>query len=421
MSSPDIIIIGGGLAGLSCARHLHRHDQSFMLLEASDRVGGRVRTDTVDGFTLDRGFQVLLTAYPETQRAFDYDALDLRPFHDGALIRLDGQFHRISDPFRHPFSAPGTLIAPVGTLGDKVRVAQLRSRMKRDTLPTLFMRDETTTIDALRHRWGFSDRMIDRFFRPFYGGIFFDRDLQTSSRMFEFVFKMFAEGQATLPAAGIEALPRQLAEDLPSEAVRLNTTVSAIEDQRVLLEDGSALEAEALVVATDAPTAQQLIGDVHPTQGRSTTCLYYTAANSPVDEPILVLNGDGTGPINNLCVPSDVSPSYAPEGQALISVVVVGSPAASDEALEKQVRQQLTEWFGSQVELWDHLRTQRISYALPEQRPPFLSPPKRPARRRAGLYVCGDHRRTASLNGALASGRDAAEAVLSDHSARAAA
>jgi phytoene dehydrogenase-like protein len=149
--------------------------------------------------------------------------------------------------------------------------------------------------------------------------------------------------------------------------------------------------------------------------------LYYAAANSPIDAPMLVLNGDGTGPINNLCVPSDVAPAYAPAGQALISVVVVGSPATTDDALEQRVRQQLTDWFGPPVELWDHLRTQRIPYALPEQRPPFLSPPRRPVRRRAGLYVCGDHRRTASLNGALAAGRAAADAVLSDHPALAAA
>jgi phytoene dehydrogenase-like protein len=414
MPSPDVIIIGGGLAGLSCARHLHRHGRSALVIEASDRVGGRVRTDVVDGFTLDRGFQVLLSAYPETQRALDYEALDLHAFHDGALIRLDGQFHRISDPFRHPFSAPGTLLAPVGTLADKLRIARLRAGLMRDTLPELFMREETTTIDALRHRWGFSDRVIDRFFRPFFGGIFFDRELQASSRMFEFVFKMFADGQATLPAAGMEALPRQLVADLPADAVRLETTATAVNGQQVALDDGTVVEAPAIAVATEAPAAQRLIGDVQPTEGRTTTCLYYAAATSPLKEPILVLNGDGTGPINNLCVPSDVAPSYAPAGRALLSVVVVGSPDRSDDVLEQQVRRQLTEWFGSSVALWDHLRTDRIAYALPEQRPPFLSPPSRPVRRRAGLYVCGDHRRTASLNGALASGREAAEAMLSD-------
>lgn len=414
MSNPDVLIVGGGLAGLSCAREVHRSGRSFVLLDADDRVGGRVRTDTVNGFTLDRGFQVLLMAYPETQRVLDYDALDLHAFHDGALIRYDGAFHRISDPFRHPFTAPGTLIAPIGTLADKLRVGRLRLRLLRDTLSTVFMREETTTIDALHHRWKFSDRMVDRFFRPFFGGIFFDTALQASSRMFEFVFKMFAEGQATLPAAGMEALPRQLADGLPASSVRSNTPVASIDGQQVRLDDGSTLDAPAVVVATDAPRAQLLIQDIQPTDARSTTCLYYAAENSPLDAPLLVLNGDGDGPINNLSVPSDVAPSYAPDGQALVSVVVVGSPPASDDALEDQVRQQLRDWFGASVELWDHLRTYRIPYALPEQRPPFLSPPERPVRRRSGLYVCGDHRYTASLNGAIGSGRAAANAVLND-------
>lgn len=414
MPYPDVLIVGGGLAGLSCAGKLHRSGHSFLLLDAGDRVGGRVRTDTVDGFTLDRGFQVLLTAYPETKRAFDYDALDLHPFHDGALVRYDGAFHRISDPFRHPFTAPSTLMAPIGTLADKLRVGGLRLRLLRDDLSTVFTREETTTIDALRHRWKFSDRMIDRFFRPFFGGIFFDTALQASSRMFEFVFKMFAEGQAALPAAGIEALPRQLADSLPPESIQSNTTVTSIDGQYVQLADGRTLEAPAVVVATDAPNAQSLIHDIHPTGARSTTSLYYAAENSPLDAPLLVLNGDGEGPINNLCVPSDVAPSYAPGGRALISVVVVGDPSVPDDALEQHVRHQLADWFGPSVELWDHLHTVRIPYALPEQRPPFLSPPDRPIRRRAGLYVCGDHRYTASLNGAIGSGRAAADAVLND-------
>ena len=421
MSAPDVIILGGGLAGLMCARRLHDHDVPFLLLEASDRLGGRVRTDTVDGFTLDHGFQVLLSAYPEAQRAFDYEALDLHSFYDGALVRSGGRFHHIADPFRHPLDAPGTLLAPVGTLADKVRVARLRAALRRATIPELFMRDETTTIDALRARWGFSDRMIDRFFRPFFGGIFFDRELQASSRMFEFVFKMFAEGRAVLPAAGMEALPRQLAADLPDDAIRLNTRATRIDGQRVTLDGGEVLDAPTLVVATEAPAAHALIGDVQPTDGRATTCLYYAAPSSPLNEPILVLNGEENGPINNLSVPTDVAPSYAPEGRALLSVVVVGMPSDSDADIEQRVRAQLVDWFGPSAERWDHLRTYRIPYALPEQRPPFLSPPKRPVRRREGLYVCGDHRRTASIDGALAAGRAAAAAVLEDRPTLAAA
>ncbi len=415
MESPDALVIGAGLAGLNCARHLHERGLNVQILEAEDRVGGRVRTDTVDGFRLDRGFQVLLTAYPETQRELDYDALDLHAFPDGALVRYNGRFHRVADPRQHPRDVLRTLLAPVGTVADKVRMLRLRRVLATRSLPQIMEKEERPTIDALRNRWGFSAAMINRFFRPFLGGIFFDRTLQTSSRMFEFVFKMFAEGRTVLPAGGMDHIAKQMRQDLPEAAVRLQTRVESVEEQTVTLEDGDTLEAPHVVVATEAPEANRLVGDVSPTEGRSTVCLYYDAPQSPLDAPFLVLNGEGVGPINNLAVPSDVAPGYAPEDRALISVVVVGTPAESEEALRRSVRAQLIDWFGLAAGGWTHLQTQHIPYALPEQAPPFLSPPERPVRRRPGLYVCGDHRRTASLNGALAAGRAAAEAVWADH------
>ena len=413
--NPTVCIIGAGLAGLACARRLHEQGCDVHLLEASDAVGGRVRTDTVDGFRLDRGFQVLLTAYPETQRELDYDALDLHSFFDGALVHVNGGLHRIADPFRHPFDAPRTLFAPVGTFRDKLRVAQARRALLHDTLADVMARPETSTLDALRDRWGFSDVMINRFFRPFFGGIFLDRTLESSSRMFEFVFKMFSEGAAALPAGGMQAIPEQMATHLPDDGLRLNTPVSSVEGQTVHLESGGTLDADAVVVATDAPSAHRLLDDDGPPpEGASTQCLYYAANASPVDLPVLVLNGDGVGPVNNLCVLSDVAPGYAPDDRSLISVVVVGVQQEHNGTLERAVRQQMIDWFGLQAGGWEHLRTYSIPYALPDQRPPFLSPPERPTRRRRGLYVCGDHRQTASLNGAIASGRAAAQAVLAD-------
>ena len=417
MESPDVLVIGAGLAGLNCARHLYERGLDVHLLEASDRVGGRVRTDTVDGFRLDRGFQVLLTAYPETQRELDYGALDLHAFHDGALVRYNGRFHRVADPRRHPWDAPRTLLARVGTIADKLRVLRLRRTLARRSLPQIMEQEERTTLDALRTRWGFSPAMIDRFFRPFLGGIFFDRALQASSRMFEFVFKMFAEGRTVLPAGGIDRMPKQLRRDLPDEAVRLNAAAETVEGQSVTLRGGETLEASHVVVATEAPEANRLVGNVSPTDGRSTTCLYFAAPQSPLDDPVLVLNGEGVGPINNLAVPSDVAPGYAPDDRALVAAVVVGTPAETGAALRRSVREQLIDWFGLKAGGWAHLQTQHIPYALPEQAPPFLSPPEKEVRRRPGLYVCGDHRRTASLNGALAAGRAAADAVWADHTA----
>ncbi|RMH50505.1 MAG: FAD-dependent oxidoreductase [Bacteroidetes bacterium] len=417
MTQPDVLIVGAGLAGLACARHLDRRGHSFVLLDAADAVGGRVRTDEVDGFLLDRGFQVLLTAYPEAQALLDYDLLGLRSFYDGALVYVGGRLHRVADPIRRPLAAAATLLAPVGTLEDKLRVARLRAALLRGSLTDLFDREETTTLDALRRRWGFSDRMIDRFFRPFFGGIFFDRDLTASSRMFEFVFRMFAEGRAALPAGGMEAIPRQLAAPLPPEAIRLNTRVRHVEPGRVTLDDGTTLEAPAVVVATEAPAAAALLGEraaIRPTAYRSTTCLYFSAETPPVPEGVLILDGEGTGPVNNVSVLTNVAPTYGPVGRALVSAVVLGDPADDDETLERAVRRQLLLWFGPAVQTWAHLRTYRIRYALPEQAPPFLTPPERPVRLGDGLYVCGDHRATASIHGALRSGRHAGEAVALD-------
>ena len=414
MRDPDALIIGAGLAGLSCARQLRRHDFTVEILEASDRVGGRVRTETVDGFRLDRGFQVLLTAYPQTQLELDYGALDLHAFYDGALIRYDGDFHRIGDPFRHPLDAPRTLFSPIGSPADKLRVARLRRHLTRESIATVMQRKERTALEALTERWGFSSSMVDRFFRPFFGGVFFDRSLGASSRMFEFLFKMFASGRTVLPAGGMEQIPKQMAASLPDDIVKLNTPVEAVEGQTVTQKGGGTREAPAVIVATEAPAADRLVGDVTPVEGRSTVCVYYAAPESPLDDPILVLDGDNAGPINNVIVPSDVAPGYAPDDRALVAAVVVGDPSESDADLERAVREQLIDWFGLEAGGWDHLQTMRIPYALPDQSPPFLQDPERTVRRRSGLYVCGDHRRTGSLNGAIASGRAAARAVLED-------
>ena len=416
MDTPDVLVIGAGLAGLACARHLHRRGRSVQVLEASDRVGGRVRTERVDGFRLDRGFQVMLTAYPEAQLALDYDALDFHAFYDGALVRYNGRFHRIADPFRHPFDVPQTLFSPIGTAADKIRVARIRRRLMHLTVPEIMEREEHTAQETLEERWRFSSSMIDRFFRPFFGGIFFDRTLGASSRMFEFLFKMFAEGRTVLPAGGMEQIPKQMRAPLPDEAVQLHTQVEAIDDQTVTLANGKTMEASSIVVATEAPEADRLVGGIETRTGRSTVCLYYAAPTSPLDDPILVLNGDGVGPLNNIAVPSDVAPGYAPNGRALISAVVVDPASESDDTLEQEVRAQLIDWFGLDAGGWTHLDTMRIPYALPDQSPPFLSAPQRELRHRPGLYVCGDHRRTGSINGAIAAGRDAGRAVIADQS-----
>lgn len=383
----DVLIIGGGMAGLCCAKTLIDQGFSTIVLEASDDVGGRVRTDEVDGFSLDRGFQVFLTAYPEAQRFLNYSALSLHSFYSGALVRLAGQFHQLSDPFRHPIQGVRSLLSPIGCVADKLRVTRMRQKVMSSSLQEIFQKPEVTTMEFLRGL-GFSNAMIDRFYRTFLGGVFLDPDLQTSSRATEFVLKIFATGDATLPAGGMSSIPQQLVADLPQECVRTRSRVSSMRERTVVLGSGETLTARAIVVATQASESTKLIPDLDCISSRRVACLYYAADVSPIDGPYLVLNGERRGPINNLCVPSEIAASYAPPNQALISTVVLDSAIQNDQDLEIAVRGQLREWFGQILDTWRHARTYRISEALPRYVPRTPYSPSGQARFNSWLYVC---------------------------------
>jgi len=403
---PDVIIIGGGLAGISCALELARNGIGFELWEATDRVGGRVRTDQVDGFLLDHGFQVLLTAYPACRQLLDYQALRLSAFQPGALIRFRGGFARLTDPWRQPWSALRTAFTRVASFGDKWRVGRLRSSVRRGSLEQLYRRPQETTNARLK-ALGFEQAFIDRFFRPFLGGVFLDRNLETSSRIFEFVFRMFASGEVALPAAGMQAIPEQLAARLPSGSVKLQQTAVRIEPGCVIRSDGHRQPAPIVVVATEAPAAARLLDRSLPSEARRATCLYFAAAQPPLTDRMLILAGDEPGPINNVAVLSNIQPTYAPPGKSLISVTLVdwdGEPLAA----EPPVRNQLRQWFGAAVDQWQHLRTYHIPYALPRQLVDDCEPIEKPSRLLDRVLVCGDWCDTASIQGALQSGRRAA-------------
>ena len=414
--TPDVIVVGAGLSGLSCAIHLQRAGRNVVVLEASNGVGGRVRSDIVDGFTLDRGFQVLLTAYPEAQTQLDYQALHLRNFRAGAFVQLGAKRAYVADPLREPTAVLKTLAADVGSLMDKGRIGVLQIEAARRTMDQCFQGPDVATSEYLRVK-GFSSTVVQRFFRPFFGGVFLDPDLATSSRMFEFVFTMLANGENAIPANGMGAISDQLAEKLSVGTVRLGQRVAAVEPGRVTLLDQGTLEAPAVVIATEGPQAAKLL----PNSGMSepgsqpVTCLYFSADSPPFTERSILLNGLGPedGPINNLCVPTNLSASLAPGGKHLISATVLGSYDSSTNAdLQERVRKQLTSWFGDTVSSWNHLRTYNISHALPTQTPGVLSPPERPVSLGENLFVCGDHRDTSSIQGALRSGRRTAEAIL---------
>ena len=404
----DVVIVGGGLAGLTCARRLQAQGRACLVLDAADAVGGRVRTDHVDGFQLDRGFQVLLTAYPAAQRWLDYDALSLRRFNSGARVWCEGALHVVSDPTREPGDLLATLKAPVGTLADKMKIATLRSEACRGALDDVFTRPETTAIEALRAH-GFSGEMVERFLRPWFGGIFLDESLGASSRMLMFVLRMFAEGDAAVPEAGMQAIPEQLAAGLAPGTVGLDAPVVAIGDGAVTLQSGERVAADRVVVATDGTTAARLLPELPPTAWRHVTCLYFAAPASPLGAPVLALNGSGAGLVNNVAVMSDVASRYAPPGQALVSVSLLKDAPGDDASVAAQVQTELAGWFGPSVHGWRWLRSYRIARALPV-RWPLERPTPIPVR--PGVWAAGDFLTTPSIQGAMESGERVADAVL---------
>jgi phytoene dehydrogenase-like protein len=403
---PPVVVVGAGLAGLACATTLHVAGVDVVVLEASDGVGGRVRTDRVDGFLLDRGFQVILTAYPELHRQLDVDALDLQAFKPGAVVWRNGRGSVVADPFRSPSTLLSTATAPVGSLADKLRVAELRHDLRRVHPVQLLRGPDTSTLHALRER-GFSETMIHRFFRPLVGGIQLDPELGTSRRMFEIVFRMLADGESAVPATGMGAIPAQLAARLPGDAIRLGDRVQSVEPGVVTATRSGRVAASAVVVATEGPAASHLLG-LPFVASRPVGCVHFAAPiPPPVDGRYVVLDGSGDGPVLNVAVMSAVAPSYAPPGVHLVSAAM---PGLVGDELHELARRQLKRWWGSIVDGWEHLRTDRIPHGQPDQSPPWQ--PRRRVDLGDGMFVCGDHRDTASTQGALHSGRRCAESVL---------
>ena len=398
------------------------------LLEASDRPGGRVRTDVMEGFRLDRGFQVMLTAYPEARRLLDYDGLQLRKFEPGALVWHGGRFHRFADPFRNPLGAAKFAFDPIVTLKDKLQVANLRAWVQRGDWEEMFARPEKTTRDYLQ-AVPFSEKIVERFFAPFFGGVFLERELVTSSRFFEFLFRMFSVGDTAVPAAGMEQIPLRLAAKLRAGTLVTGSPVVKVTRQaqsfQVEIADGRMLEARAVVLAVAGNEANALLAGVggwsvpEVRVWNKTTAFCFAVEKAPVSEPIILLNGEGpaAGPVNNVAVMSAVSPAYAPPGADLVVASVVGEAPDNRPAvlrLEEGVREHLRKWFGPVVGSWRTLQAFPLVRALPQQR--HAEWEKSPVRvgGTGGVYMCGDYRETASIQGALASGRRAAEAVVQD-------
>lgn len=396
------------MGGLNCATDLVARGKRVLCLEASDQVGGRVRTDEVEGFKLDRGFQILISSYSEVQRKLDLDALGLREFKPGAILRINGRWHQVSDPVRDPLHAIASAMAPVGTIPDKLKVAALRAEIQTKTdaellYSTSFSADEWLTI------FGFSDVIKTRFFKPFFSGVFLEKELITNAGFFKFMYKMFAVGSACLPENGMGEIPKQLAAKLPKDSLRLNSKVEQIFEGGVRLSSGEEFRAPNIILATEAQTATRLFPALGAAPlSNACTTFYFAATDPPVKGAWLLLNAETCGAINSVAVLSEVAPSYAPNGNSLIAVTAIG--VHDTLTAQENIKRELLDYFGEKVQTWRHLKTYALPNALPSVGPKQWKPA---ASLPSWLSVIGDFTEHPSLQGAMLSGAEAARNFLS--------
>lgn len=409
MNDFSTVIIGGGISGLTCAKYLNEKGYSFMLLEGSDALGGRVRTDKVDGFLLDRGFQILLTNYPEAKKVLNYNNLDLKYFGSGAMIKAEKGFMKMENPFRNKMAYLTMAFSSVGSLSDKLKIRKFANELSEIPDDEFFEMDATDTLTFLRN-YGWSEKMINNFFKPFYGGVFLENDLITSSNFFQFTFKQFFKGDAAIPADGMQAIPEQIAEMLPRNCIRKNARVKGFEGKQIFLDGGEVITADRIVVATDPKTGDKLLGETNERAYNITTCTYFSAEISPLKgERFIALNPNRRGVVHNVCVPSDISAHYGNAGKALISVSTQGLEKLDERNLTNRIKRELFDWFGASVNVWKHLKTYHIPESLVQYR---AGSERQNSKLGDNLYRCGDYLAYPSLNAAMQTGREVAQMIM---------
>ncbi len=381
-----------------------------MLLEREPEVGGRLRTDEVDGFLLDRGFQVLLSEYPEVKRYLDLDALKVNAFRPGGHVHMRQQHFRFADPLREPAQLFRSLLSPVGTLNDKIRLAQLGLKVMRSTPEDCFRGyTEQSTMDFI-WKYGFSEQIVERFFRPFFGGVFLEQKLETPAAMFRFVLKMFAQGSAVLPAEGIQAVARQLAAKLERTEIRTGVTVKTVTDGKVVLDDDSRISARAVIVAcAPKPFFPQLAGA--STEFKSTTNLYFYSTRGLKENRLINLVADPTSTINTFCVMDEVAPTYKLHNQGG-SLISVSLKEGTDTDSLAQAEQDLLRHTRLPNDALGFLRQYEIPHALPRLDAVTFSMNATQTRLIDRVFLAGDQQLNGSLDAAMRSGRLAAEGAL---------
>ncbi|WP_297336366.1 NAD(P)/FAD-dependent oxidoreductase [Algoriphagus sp.] len=407
MKEEKIYIVGAGISGLIAALELEKAGFSPVILEASDRVGGRMKTDRQDGFLLDHGFQVLNTAYPEAKRYLDFQLLRLKTFDPGAVIFEGKESYLISDPMRNPLNIVGMAFSKVGSFLDKVKMFSLTQELKKKTNEEIFNSPSLPTLQYLKE-YGFSQAIIENFFKPFFRGIFLEKHLNTSSRMFEFVFKMFAIGQAAIPENGMEEIPKMLRKQLGQTQLFFQTPVKEIQGNSIHLENGEVLLADRIIVAVQPDRVmKQLQGQF--AMPRKVINLYFSLQKSFLARPMIGLV-KGEKLINNLVFMDDVSAAYAPKDRSLLSVSILDSDLDEKE-LVKAVQHELFEISGIKADYFKYLKGYWIDYALPHLDDLKYQVPFTECKITDHVFLAGDYLLNGSINAAMTSGRTAAEAV----------
>ena len=405
LSSPEFLVVGAGLAGLTAAKVLSQSGREVLLLEKSDGVGGRVRTDQYKDFLLDRGFQVLLTAYPELPKHLNLSLLRLHSFESGATIFSDGHFSKVGDPFRNVSSIMSTAFTKTIGIQDKIKLLKLRNSLIGRKKIYLQQKDDKRILETFEEL-GFTSKAIISFFKPLVGGIQLDPSLSGSTRLCFLVLKMLFIGDAAVPSRGMGAISEQLSKQINESSIRLTSTVDKVEGKKVILESGESFLPSNLIIATEGPATAKLLGQESPLS-RSVSCIYFSAPQAPSSSKAILLNGEKNGPALNVAIMSNISPSYSKNGKALIAVAIPNT--IKPDSMEN-VLIQMRKWFGDSVDSWEHIKTYSIEHGQPDLRPgdPF----RKSIKNSEGVYICGDHRDTPSIQGALVSGRRTAEICL---------